>query len=182
MAWGGLAVILLHSMLEYPLWYGPFLFAAMVCLVGLVHPLVETDGPPRWWALAASLAVMTFTCALVWDYYRVSQIYLPPAQRAPEYRSDALSKIRDVFFFQSYVQYAELTTMALTPDNAQQVYDLAQAMLHFSAEPRVIEKLLDSSVQLHRWDELPLQLRRYQAAFPKEYALWMAQNPGPWRP
>lgn len=43
MAWAVLAVILLHSMLEYPLWYGPFQMAAGLCVVFLwtkrpVHP------------------------------------------------------------------------------------------------------------------------------------------------
>ena len=32
MAWAVLAVILLHSMLEYPLWYGPFQIAAGLCV------------------------------------------------------------------------------------------------------------------------------------------------------
>ncbi len=34
MAWGVLAIILLHSLLEYPLWYGPFQMALCQC-VGL---------------------------------------------------------------------------------------------------------------------------------------------------
>ena len=38
LAWGVLAVIGLHSLLEYPLWYGPFQVSALLCaLLMLVH-------------------------------------------------------------------------------------------------------------------------------------------------
>ena len=35
LAWAVLAVILLHSLLEYPLWYGPFQMAFGLCLLML---------------------------------------------------------------------------------------------------------------------------------------------------
>ena len=35
MAWAVLAVIGLHSLLEYPLWYGPFQIAFGLCLAWL---------------------------------------------------------------------------------------------------------------------------------------------------
>jgi hypothetical protein len=35
MAWLVLAVMGLHSLLEYPLWYGPFQIATLVCVVSL---------------------------------------------------------------------------------------------------------------------------------------------------
>lgn len=40
MAWSIIAVILLHSLLEYPLWYGPFQIAFVLCLLALRRPRV----------------------------------------------------------------------------------------------------------------------------------------------
>jgi O-antigen polymerase len=43
-------------------------------------------------------------------------------------------------------------------------------LLHFSPEPRVIEKLIDSAVLLGRSDEAQYYRLRYQAAFPDNRA------------
>jgi O-antigen ligase len=44
MAWSIMAVILLHSLLEYPLWYGPFQIAFVLCILILRRP---GDGVPE---------------------------------------------------------------------------------------------------------------------------------------
>jgi len=49
-------------------------------------------------------------------------------------------------------------------------------MLHHSPEPRVIEKLIESSVVLGRSDEIALHLARFRAAFPGDYAQWSQAN------
>ncbi|MGH8441026.1 MAG: Wzy polymerase domain-containing protein, partial [Pseudomonas sp.] len=84
MAWGVLTVILLHSMLEYPLWYGPFQMAFGLSL-GLLWrsrrmPATQPEYPFKespvsiFQALAATVLIAV-TAYAGWDYHRISQIY-----------------------------------------------------------------------------------------------------------
>ena len=179
LAWGVLAVILLHSLLEYPLWYGPFQMAAALC-VYLVwrHP----GAPPLPFLgrplLCGSLSVLILAGVgyAAWDFHRVSQIYRDSSLRSEAYREHTLEKIQASRLFQNQVRFAELTTTALTRDNAAHLRGLALEMLHFSPEPRVIEKLIESAVMLGRDDEALFYLVRYQAAFPERHARWAREN------
>lgn len=191
MAWTVLAVILLHSMLEYPLWYGPFQMAFGLCIAllwttrpgrsTLAAQIPEPTGREhqtlarviRIWVAAL---LMASTGYAAWDYYRVSQIYLIPKMRSEAYRDNTLAKVRDSWLFQNQVRFAELTTARLTIDNAAHVNDLAKALLHFSPEPRVIERLIESAVLLGREEEASYYLARYRVAFPERHARWATKN------
>jgi hypothetical protein len=111
--------------------------------------------------------------ALAWDYHRVSQIFLPSTQRDAEYRYDTLNKIHSSWFFGDHVRYAALTTTPVTRSNAAEIHAAALTLLHFSPEARVIEKVIESAVQLGLDDEALLHMQRYRAAFPAEYAQWL---------
>lgn len=183
MAWGVLAVIMLHSMLEYPLWYGPFQMAFGLCVWMLWPAPREPVAGSRPYARAGAairLVVATALLAAVayaaWDYHRVSQIYLAPQARDLAYRDDTLDKVRGSRLFRNQVRFAELTTTALKRHNAQWTFDTATALLHYSPEPRVIEKVIESAVMLGRDDEALLHLVRYRAAFPEDYAKWRHAN------
>jgi len=175
MAWAVLAVIGIHSLLEYPLWYGPFQLAFGLCL-GLLWPAARQpaiDATRARTATAAVAACVVAGCAYAeWDYRRVSQIYLPPEARAPAYRDDPLPEVRRSWLFRNQARFAELTVTPLTRDNAAWTYESAQALLHYSPEPRVIEKLIESAIVLGREDELMLDLARFRAAFPLAYEKW----------
>ncbi|MGB2883539.1 MAG: Wzy polymerase domain-containing protein, partial [Rhodoferax sp.] len=56
--------------------------------------------------------------------------------------------------------------------------DQALQLLHFSSEPRVIEKLIESATLLGRDDDAVYYLQRYKAAFPDAYARWTAASAG----
>jgi O-antigen ligase len=179
LAWGVLAVVLLHSMLEYPLWYGPFQMAAGLSLAFLcLAPATLADvqnrlGRPHRGLLTLASTVMVACAAYVaWDYERISQIYLPPEDRLEDYRDDTLKKIQDSRVFRDQVVFAELTTTALTRNNAEHVRAMALDMLHFSPEARVVEKLVESATLLDRRDEAVFYLARFRAAFPQEYQNW----------
>jgi hypothetical protein len=182
MAWAVLAVIAIHSMLEYPLWYGPFQIALGLCL-GLLWP--KGTGMPAHnetsIAVTRSVAlVVCIGCAYAfWDYRRVSQIYLPPESRAAEYRDDPLPQIRKSWLFRTQARFAELTLTPLTRDNAAWTYDNALALLHYSPEPRVIEKLIESGAMLGRDDEVLAHIARFRAAFPEPYEAWRRSHAAP---
>jgi len=185
LAWGVLAVIGLHSMLEYPLWYGPFQLAVVLCIWLLWRdPEEDLDSaqlPQLHRALFARVATGAVALTLLaccayaaWDYWRISQIYLPTSARHAAYKNDTLAKIQGSLLFKDQVQFAELTTTPLDKDNAPHINMLAKAMLHFSPEPRVVEKVIESAVMLHQDEEALFYLQRYKAAFPAQHARWSA--------
>jgi len=190
MAWGVLAVIALHSLLEYPLWYGPFqIAAALAAWLLFAKPRAaqalrsgqdDKFKQKRRFALYLRTIIATvlivILAAIATDYHRVSQIYLPPDKRSAAYRDDTLAKALGSWVFREQARFAELSITPLTLENAAALHALAIELLHYSPEPRVIEKAIESAVMLGRNDEALYHLARYRAAFPKEHAHWVRNN------
>lgn len=179
MAWGVLAVIVVHSLLEYPLWYGPFQLAAGLCVAMLWTGKRAVSPPSRVVAtlhVLGPIAMAAILVSVVISYHRVSQIYLPPEERSAAYRSDTLKKVRGNWFFPSQVLFAELNVTDLTPETAAYIYVLSKQVLHYSPEPRVAEKVIESAFMLGRKDEAFAYSIRYKAAFPQDYARWAKDN------
>ena len=191
LAWSVLAVILLHSLLEYPLWYGPFMVAFVLCVLVLrPTPDVPKEAEKSVkkqlnWPLARILRAQTaiiliaFTGYAAWDYHRVSQIYIQPEARDAAYRDNTLEKASQSWLFADQARFAALLTTPLTRANAQQTFASASQLLHYSPEPRVVEKLIESAVMLNRDAEALAYLARYRAAFAKEHAAWAKANATP---
>jgi len=189
LAWAVLALLGFHSLLEYPLWYGPFQLTAglALALLWLTRPASVpaarsgrsarpyTDVPGLWRLVIATSLMLAFLYA-AWDYQRIRQIYLPVAERSAPYRDDTLVKLRDSWLFRSLVDFAELNNTELSPANASASQALAEAMLHFSPEPMVIEQLLDSLRMQGRDDAAQFYLARFKAAFPESYERWTSLN------
>ena len=184
MAWAVLAVIGLHSLLEYPLWYGPFQIAVGLCVMLLWRPkaVCKTSSPLKKQENLAVVQVFTALTAAIliacivyaaWDYRRVSQIYLESSERDPSLRDNTLAKISDTKLFRNQFLFAQLGMTPLTASNAQWTYDTATQLLHYSPEPRVIEKVIESATLLGIDAEAVAHLARYKAAFPKESAQWL---------
>ena len=178
LAWGILAVVGLHSMLEFPLWYGPFQLVTL-CALALLWRGPGLDAalrtvrrvPMGLWVLAGVLGLVLWV-ALGWQYHRVSQIYTPVAQRMPSMRDHPLAQLQGSWVFKDAIAFAELTTMPVDRETAPRVHALALRMLHYSPEPRVIERLIESATLLGRDDEAAFHLQRYRAAYPKDHARW----------
>ncbi|SFP56674.1 Protein glycosylation ligase [Variovorax sp. PDC80] len=191
MAWGLVGVILVHSLLEYPLWYGPFQLVFGLCLGMLWPARASSDraSPPskktkawlpdgRKLSALASIALLSFVVYAAWDYTRISQIYLPRDERLPPWQDDTLAKVRDSWLFARQVDFAELTLTPVTHENAARMHALAERTLHFSPEPRVIVKLIESAELSGREDEARLIAERFRVAYPGAYAHWLRHNPG----
>ena len=185
-AWSVLAIIGLHSLLEYPLWYGPFQMAGGLAL-GLLLAQRQTASAPMDLLSKQPMALIlrAFTaitivamCGLAaYDYSRVRQIYLPPEQRSPELRTNPVEQLsRAVTLYPNPVLFARLTLTPLTQTNAAELHALAARLLHFSPEPRVAERLIDSARLLGLSDEARLDQARFKAAFAKEEAAWAAAS------
>jgi O-antigen ligase len=187
LAWGVLAMIALHSLLEYPLWYAPFQIATglsvwLLWYVPSAQPLAAFQRiAPIFRGIAATILIV-FVIYSAWDYWRVSQLYLLPTDRAAAYRDATLDKVRDSRLFAKQVQFAEFTTSTLTPDNAEHLYAMADQLLHFSPEPRVVEKLIEAAVMLGRDEEAMFYLERFRAAFPQANATLDKKSAGNKKP
>jgi O-antigen ligase len=194
-AWGFAVVlaILLHSMVEFPLWHAPFQagfgFAAGVMLaataasesvarVGAVNRFngIEVDLLVRWrrawtpWCL--SLAFLALTVAWL-DYIRVSQAYLPVASR--QVWVQRLPWIEGFCVFCNQRDFARVSLTALTPANAQWVHTEALRLLHFSPEPRLLIIAIESAQMLgqtHAQTQAQL-IQQFEAAYPLPYARWV---------
>lgn len=171
MAWAGLATVVLHSLLEYPLWYGPFQMATLLCLWLLWRTRRSAPAAPRKAAqLPLSLLVASGLLAAVayvgWDYWRVGQLFMPPTHRAQAYREDTLTKAETSWLFRDMVRFARVTTTSPTPDNAAALYADALQALHYSPEPRVIGALLESARLLGQETATTEHIRRqWQAVY-----------------
>jgi O-antigen ligase len=146
MAWCLLGVLGLHSLLEYPLWYGPFQMTlgwAMGLLWAEHHaPTVQArqEGPML-------VAAMVFIGCLyaAWDFNRVGQIYRPATSRDAAYRDNPLHHAKQSWLFKNQADFAELTTQTVTPDNAADLYLQALRVMHYSPEARVVQRAIDSA-------------------------------------
>ena len=181
LAWSVVAVIVLHSLVEYPLWYGPFQMACGLAL-GMLWParagFTSPKSPPSVWQAGVALALLAGAAWASWDYHRVSQLFLQPEQREARYAQDTLDKVRDSWLFANEVRFAEIATTPVTPQNAQRLYDAATILLHYSPEPRVIEQLIAASRLTGRTTEAEFHESHYKAAFPADYDKWKANGPG----
>ena len=168
MAWGVLLVVLMHSLLEYPLWYGPFQMAVGVS-VGVLwaQHMTPHEGKlvVKQEAQALCLASLFFLACLyaAWDFNRVSQIYKPVEQRNPHYSSNPLAYAKQSWLFANQAAFAELTLQAVNASNARAVYEQAQHLVHYSPEARVVQRLIDSARLLGHDDEADFWAERLSA-------------------
>ncbi len=180
LAWGVLMLLGVHSMVEYPLWYGPFLMTLGLCL-GLLQVQYSKPNRPVAQGNAAQVAIkyiviglLCITAFVAFDYHRASQIYLSEAARSPRYADNALDAAQRSVLFQKQALFAQLVTTPVTPQTAAQVLALAIHLVHYSPEPRVIEALVESAVMLH-FDDIAMQhIALYKAMYPADYAAWTA--------
>ena len=200
LAWGVLLAIGLHSLVEYPLWYGPFQIAVGLCIwmlwatprrpVGAVSYQDDSNAalparssesaagpsPAGAMRLAIAAAMLAAVAYAGWDYHRISQIYLPAEQRSAWYRDDAMGNAKKSWLFADSVRFAEVTTRPVTRDNAPWMLLESLKALHFSPEPRVITKVIESATVLGREDLAIAHLARFKAAFPDKYRQWSDDN------
>lgn len=180
MAWGLLGVIVLHSLLEYPLWYGPFQLVFGLCL-GYLWPAspsaARSPRPPRRAALAlpavAALVLLAAVGYAAWDYTRISQVYLARDQRLASYQDRPLEQAQRSWLFEAPVAFARLTLTPVTRANAAEMHALAQRVMHFSPEPAVVVKLIESAILLGEDDEAVAQVARFKASYPADHARWV---------
>ncbi len=145
LAWSVLAMIVLHSLLEYPLWYSPFQLALLWSIV-LLWPTGHTAmARLRSGLQALGTGSLCLIALIAWDYQRVRQIYLPPVLRSTLWQDDPWGAARRTWFFGHAVRFAEVTSTPVTTVNAHDLLNASLQALHYSPEPRVIDKVINSA-------------------------------------
>jgi O-antigen polymerase len=180
LCWGVLALLGVHSLLEYPLWFGVFQLMAMLAVWQIYRvrrdnrdkSILDSATAVRGRVMVSALllAMLSF---VAWDYIKVSQLYLPERMRLESYREDTFNKSRDTVLFKSHVLIAQIVAMELNADNAELILQGALASLHVAPDSRIIRRVIESAALLGRSDLVELHVARYKAAWPKEYAEWI---------
>ncbi len=181
LCWGVLTMLGVHSLLEYPLWFGVFQLMALLAawqIYTVRHCLAGSDSvrdPSRSAMGRVSISALLLICLslVAWDYVKVSQLYLPERMRLERYKDDTFNKARDTLLFNSHVLIAQVVATDLTKDNAELILQGALASLHVAPDSRIIRRVIESAALLGRADIVNLHVARYKAAWPKQYAEWI---------
>jgi len=163
MAWGLLLVLAVHSLLEYPLWYGPFQMTLGLA-IGLLWSAPKTEPQEAAQELPMLVAALLFIGCLyaAWDFNRVGQIYRQAASRDAAYRDNPLHHAKQSWLFKNQADFAELTTQTVTAENAAQVYPQALRVMHYSPEARVVQRAIDSANYLGHDEQVRILSERLE--------------------
>jgi O-antigen ligase len=163
MAWCLIVVLGLHSLLEYPLWYGPFQMTLGLA-IGLLWASPDAVAKVEIQEGPMLVAALLFIGCLyaAWDFNRVGQIYRPAASRDAAYRDNPLHHAKQSWIFKNQAGFAELTTQTVTADNAEAVYSQALHLMHYSPEARVVQRVIDSGKLLGHVEEAQAMTERLQ--------------------
>lgn len=185
LAWGVLLLLGFHSLLEYPLWFGvPQVMAILaVWIVFRAHQLKRTqvDLLPavgiafttRSMAALLTLSALTY---IAWDYFRVSQLYTPVAERHLYYKTDTLNKVKNSWLFQHYVLYAVVNATTVDEHNAVLVLDAALEVLKDFPDPEIIVKVIRAAELTGNVELSDLHANRFESAWPKDFSIWRAEQ------
>lgn len=136
----GLTLLLMHSMLELPLWYAYFLLPGMAAVAALSAIQIQRDAPgsiQRQWAAPAAavsgLLVLALAAALAWDYAKVVPAYSnAPTDRSLEQR---VARAGEARFFRHAGLYARVVTLPVDASLARELPLMqATARLYVDAE------------------------------------------------
>ena len=154
MAWCLILVLGLHSLLEYPLWYGPFQMT-LGFAIGLLWASPNAQAKQETQEGPMLVAALLFIGCLyaAWDFNRVGQIYRQAVSRDAAYRDNPLHHAKQSWLFKNQADFAELTTQNVTQDNAAELYPQAVRLMHYSPEARVVQRVIDSGKLLGHEDQ-----------------------------
>ena len=185
LAWGVLGLLFIHSMLEYPLWFGNFQVLWVVCVAvlwlarqgQLTQPIAPRIRQARWvnGVVFAMLLVMTW---MGWDYLRVTQLYLPAKDRLARFEYDTLNKVRHSVFFSNEVLFAQVNNSQPAPANAKAILSGALVAIHAYPEPRMAEKLIAAALLSDDTELAKYHAVRFKATWPQEFSYFLAAHPG----
>jgi hypothetical protein len=169
-AWLALAVVGLHSLAEYPLWYMPFLLPtafAFGLLMGSEASRAVRDLPSRAMAVG-SVALLACTVLALVDYANVSAAY-GPSGRSLENPAAALA-VQDTVLFRHYADRVLLERVPATPENTPQVLAATARLLSGGPSTLLLWVRLSALCETGRNAEAWTLATRFKALFPEAHA------------
>lgn len=173
LAWTLVILLLLHSMVEYPLWFAPniFLMGYCVAILGGSSYAELGDKFARVWGTSCCVLIFCFAVFAKLAYNQVAWVYSMPARGDGWGRQIALDLSKGNWLFEAQLDFAALGILRVDKENADHVNGLSERLLHFSAEPRVIEVLIESE-RVKGGDRYDYWVERYKVTFPEEFNRW----------
>ncbi|MDO4768836.1 MAG: Wzy polymerase domain-containing protein [Brachymonas sp.] len=192
LVWGVLALIGLHSLLEYPLWYAHFQQAFGLALgvlwatqpvavaaggaVTAVRPhAVPIHAAKRWQGVLA-LGLLAGMAYAGFDFVRVTQLYMAADDRVWPFRQNTRQQAERSVLYRNAVQFATVSTDPVTPEKAEHQLTQARRLMHYSPESRVVIRIIECLQVLGRQAEADAEIAHFQQVYPKEYARWRDSN------
>lgn len=166
LAWAVLAAIGLHSLLEFPLWYGPFQMAVLLCIV-LLTPAKHLGA--KWTAQLLpymGIAILATVAFIAVDYSRVRQVFIPASQRSSLWSGEALEVSKSSVVFPATARFAEFSITPVTPENAAYMLQTGLRLLHYSPEPKVIRKVIEAAQMVGDFETALHHQALLETAFP----------------
>lgn len=176
-AWGLLLVIGIHSLFEFPLWSPHNVFLAAFA-AGFLAPAGSAPVQRDAVGLRLGAIVLVLLTVAAWVQYRklIALAEVPP--REIQARQRAMDAAADAWMFAGHVDFARFSAMVKSQADPADIRRVAERLLHFSAEPAVIEPLLSASWNLGERSAFDFHAERYCQAFPVQYARWrVARSP-----
>lgn len=183
LVWVCVLLILVHSLLEYPLWYGNFQVAFILCFWYLYarSSVVAIASQKR--SMVSSMVMHIFGVVLLFfllyisfDYLRVSQLYLQPDRRMNFFAGDLLKQANKTFLFKRELIYSQVRVSEVTAKSAPHLYLAALEAVRYSPDPEVIEKLIESAIILKNFEASDFHAKRYRQVYPADFDKWNAQR------
>jgi hypothetical protein len=179
------AMVLVHSMLEYPLWYSYFLlpaaFAFGLCLgrPGAVATPAAEPAPATQATrplLLASMLLMVGGAFSVQDYLRVVVIFAPPENPTP--LAERIAAGQRSWFFSHHADYAAVTTA----EHPSQVMPAFAGATHYLLDARLMmawAKALEEAGDDERARHVAQRLREFRNEQAADYFAPCAEPPAP---
>lgn len=175
-------VLAIHSLLEYPMWYGNFqvvgLWAAYLFYRGGEGRLLTDFFGMRAHRVrgVSVLVAIPLLGFVAWQYVKVSQPYLAPGDRMAAYRDHPVEKAQNLVLFRDHLLIGQMVQTELTPATAPIVYRAAVEAMKIAPDPQVIIRLIESAALLGMQAEVQQQMKLFERAWPVEYAAWLERQ------
>ncbi len=173
-----IAVVGLHSLLEYPVWYMNFLiptaFAFGVLLAAqpvAAQPSLSLPGGVSAWMGSILLLVCTWAFA---DYMRVASIFKEDGRASADLTE--VASVQSTFLYRYYADRALVERVPLSESNAAEMLKVTDRLLKEGPNPLVLwvrlEALCRTGDTLRALETAVL----YKTVFPKSHAEFMEIN------
>lgn len=190
LAWGVLAALGIHSLLEYPLWYAPFQVACGLALglLAATRPSCKSSHSTTLCKQVncnpAQLRVQHGIAALLllglayasFDFARVTQLYTVAKDRVWPFKQNTQAQAERSRLFHNAVLFAKLSTEPVTPQTAATQLVQAQKLMHYSPERRVAKRIIECLHALGRHNEAQAAQAHLDVVYPPKKSAQAAQD------